>query len=703
VARATTLPGDEYRLLSEKFDEMKRKYQDITQKIRYLERKNQVVMQKNKDMKESVRAWQEYADRTSGKIKSRGDTAAKDRFSRPMTAPQVDDNRPTVSHSPVSADTEQLPHPPTDVGGSSPSPVALPADTGAGNSRRSKLPETPSNNSRPSSSGSITPKPASTTERTNSHASGSSHVNPFSRTAIYLENEHRAHSESYGAPPTSSQTTVDEHPEQPTHTGGIDDDDDIPQFVSEHSLKRKRGPSSKFAIYTDRSADGTPAKPVRVKDEPPSSPPCAAHTLLRKETIDLDEPAPNLLLTPRHRKSGLSIHSNSTGISRHQRSNSAPFSQSLRNEDYQDFQRPPDGLSYIQTRLQTAADLRAFSEPFDPSLSSTDILRVIDSNIILDSTEEVSSKRQKQGSSRRHSKHATLAESGNESPMDENRTRTSSNPARARFNQRQRAAKNPQTPAKMLHPTSTSAPAKIKLEQMPTPPSSSRPTYTPSRGSGLRSGMSHACSNPPDEPATDNRPTWSMKAPEKRTNPRRELAASSERQTPLRTKPLQELRIQDFRPNPAFNQGYSYAFSETVRKRGDRMCLPGCTNAQCCGSTFRVLAEAQAPLPPSQEEALLEDYLGDAYDHMVSTQMAAEERAELVLQARTKKMAKENGKHREAYERRRTPPGFWRVDFPTTQEQVEDRARAKELEAKAVEERWLDAQRKGGRWIFRDE
>jgi hypothetical protein len=703
AAPATTLPGDEYRQLSEKFNEMKRKYQDITQKIRYLERKNQVVMQKNKDMKESVRAWQEYADRTSGKIKLRGDTMARDGPSRLASALQAEDNGSTVS-SPVPVDTDQLPRPPADLGRSSPPAFAPLADTETDFLRRSKLPETPGgNHSRPSSSGSITPKPAVTTERTDSRASDSSRVNPFLRTATRLEDERRVYSELHEAPPTSSQTTVDEHPEQPAHTVGTDDDDDIPQFVSERSLKRKRGPSTKFAIYTDRSTEGTPAKPFRVKDEPPSSPPSVVHTLLRKETIDLDEPAPNLLLTPRHRKRGAPLHSNSTGISRHQRSNSAPFSQTIGNEDYQDLHGPSDGLSHIQARFQAAVDSRALSEPFDPSLSSVDVLRAIDPNVVLESTEEASSKRQKHGSNHRRSKYAALAESGEEPPMDENMAGPSSHLARAHVNQRQRAAKNPKTPAKALHLTSTSAPAKIKLEQMPTPPSSSRPTYTPSRGSSLRSGMSHARSNPPDDMASDNRPIWSMKASEKRANPRREPAVSSEKQTPLRTKPVQELRIQDFRPNPAFNQGYSYAFSETVRKRGDRMCLPGCTNAQCCGSTFRTLAEAQAPLPPSQEEALLEEYLGDAYDHMVSTQMAVEERAELVLQARTKKMAKENGKHREAYERRRTPPGFWRVDFPTTQEQQEDRARAKELEIKAVEERWLEAQRKGGRWIFRDE
>jgi hypothetical protein len=194
-----------------------------------------------------------------------------------------------------------------------------------------------------------------------------------------------------------------------------------------------------------------------------------------------------------------------------------------------------------------------------------------------------------------------------------------------------------------------------------------------------------------------------MKAPETRSSFRKSRVSPSKEQGRLRDRPVTDLGIQDFKPNPAYNQGYSYAFSETVRKRGDRMCLPGCTNSECCGSTFRIFAEAQAPLSLSQEEDLLEDFLGDAYNNMQLTQMSSEERQELVLQARTKKMAKESGKHREAYERRRTPPGFWRVDFPTTQEQQEDRERAKEQEKKVVQERWLEAHRKGGRWIFRDE
>ena len=60
-------------------------------------------------------------------------------------------------------------------------------------------------------------------------------------------------------------------------------------------------------------------------------------------------------------------------------------------------------------------------------------------------------------------------------------------------------------------------------------------------------------------------------------------------------------------------------------------------------------------------------------------------------------------KHRQAFERRSTPPGFWRTDMPTTQEEEDDRAKAREMVKAKVEERWREAMREGGRWLFKDE
>ncbi|KAF2765308.1 DNA repair protein Sae2, partial [Teratosphaeria nubilosa] len=56
-----------------------------------------------------------------------------------------------------------------------------------------------------------------------------------------------------------------------------------------------------------------------------------------------------------------------------------------------------------------------------------------------------------------------------------------------------------------------------------------------------------------------------------------------------------------------------------------------------------------------------------------------------------------HGKHRHAFQRHSTPPGFWRVDMPTTQETAEDRAKASQMVRNKVEERWREAHRPGGR------
>jgi hypothetical protein len=177
---------------------------------------------------------------------------------------------------------------------------------------------------------------------------------------------------------------------------------------------------------------------------------------------------------------------------------------------------------------------------------------------------------------------------------------------------------------------------------------------------------------------------------------------------PLRSRPVQSLTLLDFKINPNYNQGFNFAFSEVVRGQDARKCLQGCTKPGCCGSKFRALVrglrDPTKPLTASQEEAdsiLLDEYLGDNAYKLQN--MSKEERDEVLLQARTRDYANKNGKHRHAFERPSSPPGFWRADMPTTQEEIEDRERAREEDRNIVEERYQEAMRKGGRFIFRDE
>lgn len=175
----------------------------------------------------------------------------------------------------------------------------------------------------------------------------------------------------------------------------------------------------------------------------------------------------------------------------------------------------------------------------------------------------------------------------------------------------------------------------------------------------------------------------------------------------IRHKPVSELRLDDFRINPDANEGHDFAFSEVIRDKDERACLPGCTDMHCCGKQFRALALSQKPDPPltaaqrQEEQKLLEGYLGD-YSYRLGA-MDKEERAELWVEAKTQELANKYGKHRHRYSRMRSPPGFWDADFPSTQDMDADRAEAVKREMATIEDRHREARRPGGRWVFRDE
>ncbi|KAH0541864.1 hypothetical protein FGG08_003669 [Glutinoglossum americanum] len=185
----------------------------------------------------------------------------------------------------------------------------------------------------------------------------------------------------------------------------------------------------------------------------------------------------------------------------------------------------------------------------------------------------------------------------------------------------------------------------------------------------------------------------------------------------LRDRPLQSLTLGDFKINPNYIRGSDFAFTETVRDQDQRKCLPGCIRPTCCGGTFRKALELGGiPISgPSktkllwnssqeqedEEQALLEDFVGD--DRHLLHELTPEARCELVIQARTKQFADKHGRHRQAFERRATPPGFWRADMPTSQELEQDREEAERREKEVVEERYKEARRGKGKWIFRDE
>ncbi|KAL9061074.1 MAG: hypothetical protein Q9206_000706 [Seirophora lacunosa] len=181
---------------------------------------------------------------------------------------------------------------------------------------------------------------------------------------------------------------------------------------------------------------------------------------------------------------------------------------------------------------------------------------------------------------------------------------------------------------------------------------------------------------------------------------------------PLRSRPLSHLFLDDFKVNPAQNQGYSHPFKEVVRSRDQRNCLPGCTRLECCGTIFRKIAETgliktfhtSRLFASSQEDEdlrMMEDFLGDQAYRLRN--MSEGEKAEVLLQSRTKVLADHYGRHREVYAREPSPIGYWDVDMPSTQQAEEQVKLAEARTRQKVEERYREAVRTDGLWKFRDE
>ncbi|OAX80236.1 hypothetical protein ACJ72_05435 [Emergomyces africanus] len=181
---------------------------------------------------------------------------------------------------------------------------------------------------------------------------------------------------------------------------------------------------------------------------------------------------------------------------------------------------------------------------------------------------------------------------------------------------------------------------------------------------------------------------------------------------PFRALPLHRLGFEHFKLNPEKNQGLDYAFDEVVRRKDFRKSLPGCIRPECCGKGFRAMAKLKGFGTAGNDDVSLEDldqedrkvldeYLGD--NSIVLETMTEKELRDLLLDARTRHLANQFGKHRHVHERARSPPGFWRTDMPSTQELERDREEAKMLEQEKLAERYREAMRPGGLWKFADE
>ena len=182
-------------------------------------------------------------------------------------------------------------------------------------------------------------------------------------------------------------------------------------------------------------------------------------------------------------------------------------------------------------------------------------------------------------------------------------------------------------------------------------------------------------------------------------------------QEPLRSRPLHLLRLEDFKLNPAHSD---FAYHDSIRKHDEKKALSGCTAPHCprCkdlrkfieNSNYATLSLQQDHSNDSENENnrnLIADYLGGDIQRLEN--LSEKERREILAEAKVRQFADRFGKHRTLYGRAKSPVGFWDVGFPSTQEEERNREEARGRGREMVEERYWEAIRKGGMWVFADD
>jgi hypothetical protein len=231
---------------------------------------------------------------------------------------------------------------------------------------------------------------------------------------------------------------------------------------------------------------------------------------------------------------------------------------------------------------------------------------------------------------------------------------------------------------------------------------SGTPRLTPSKPSTVQVARSHFRPEKKSESNTRQRHTNNGTSTDGGIHDPRGPSPTRPEEEPLRIRNPDTLQLSDFKINPEY-MGSNFAFTDTLRGREQRQGLHTCTRPDCCGDAFRRVIELGGNAASGKTDAqALDMYLGRDWSDVVSS-LNPEKRKEMIMNAHVFALSHENGKHKHAFERRNTPPGFWRTDMPTTQEAADDRLKIVDLERQTVRERWLDATRGQGQWKFRNE
>lgn len=489
---------------------------------------------------------------------------------------------------------------------------------------------------------------------------------------------------------TSSQTTEDDQAEVRSYAVKMEpSSDEEPVVVRENILKRRRNESATAMPPPQRikqepdspERPGSAEEPIELRSEEWSSPATRARPLIRTETSDLDAMR-GTFQTPRKRRSREASRARSeerSNATLHPPNHLARNSSSLSDSDIPDLPVPPVAFEQAEDLADTrqATSSKEHATPKERSHGrQRGALARLSPNV---PTMPQTAKKRRRSSEEDAGKVSMLAEDGDENTSQvtpKAKTGSVKTPASHRLDA---MLENP-TPgrqplsARRLAPDTTKRlrPQRPQHQHEHEPTSHTKAAISTSqylRPPGLEK------SPPPMNPESE----------------------------PLRSRPLQQLRPHNFRINPAFADS-DFAFSDPMNRKtkAARRCLPGCINPACCGEFLDAARHGLLPPSSKSDEQVIEDIFGSSHAELMAA-YPPHKHAELLIQARAQDFANEHGRHRKTFERAATPPGFWRTEMPSTQEELEDWRKAEEMERMKVEGMWREAMRGGGRWLFRDE
>ncbi|KAL1743354.1 DNA repair protein endonuclease SAE2/CtIP C-terminus-domain-containing protein [Schizophyllum fasciatum] len=157
------------------------------------------------------------------------------------------------------------------------------------------------------------------------------------------------------------------------------------------------------------------------------------------------------------------------------------------------------------------------------------------------------------------------------------------------------------------------------------------------------------------------------------------------------------------------NGGADFQFADVVRGREGRRGLQA-TDCECCREYY----EAVGPLPPRQQAPLWrspsrsptehrpgcthEGKVGHGGSDNRGDQAHREEETRSHWDEGIQAHRQAISRHRERWERAKTPPGYWEIGFPSTQEAEDINERAREMHREKLRAVEAEAERGEGRW-----